>query len=188
MPPDEFEIPWQERVLSVTASFGDLSVDVHTTHIPPGSSNGWIKIETLEGIYQRLSKPSTRHQILCGDFNTPRHESETGEVISFAFRVNKAGNYTLKRNRGERWDAGERGILLDLARHDLPDVFRLLHGYQKKGYSWYPHMKWVPRGLRFDHVFASPKLDPQSCEYLEDFRSRGISDHAPIEAVFRLEA
>src|SRR5688572_13034780 len=56
--PNEFDIPWPERVLSVTISVAEREIDVHVAHIPPGSSNGWIKIETLEGIFRRLSRPS----------------------------------------------------------------------------------------------------------------------------------
>ncbi|MFP7296874.1 endonuclease/exonuclease/phosphatase family protein [Neobacillus niacini] len=47
-------IPWPERFLSVMVHTPLLPVMVHTTHIPPGSSNGWIKIEMLEGIFQTL--------------------------------------------------------------------------------------------------------------------------------------
>ena len=42
--PDEINIPWPERVLSVRIS-GEKEMLFYTTHIPPGSSNGWIKIE-----------------------------------------------------------------------------------------------------------------------------------------------
>ena len=39
-------------------------------------------------------------------------------------------------------------------------------------------------GRRFDHVFAAQALDARECRYLHDFRTGGLSDHAPIEAVF----
>ena len=54
--PKDFNIPWQERVLSVKLFIDNSEIYFHTTHIPPGSGNGWIKIETLEGIYERLKE------------------------------------------------------------------------------------------------------------------------------------
>ena len=53
----------------------EKKINFHTTHIPPGSSNGWIKIETLEGIYKRIEELKNELNILCGDFNTPKDEN-----------------------------------------------------------------------------------------------------------------
>src|SRR5207248_1341595 len=55
LPPDTFPVPWPERILSalVNGPFG--IVEIHNTHIPPGSSNGWTKIDMLEGTYKRLA-------------------------------------------------------------------------------------------------------------------------------------
>jgi exonuclease III len=85
---------------------------------------------------------------------------------------------------GARWDAGERSVLDGLARFDLADVFRTLHGYEREEYSWYAKRNGVFRGRRFDHVFASASLEPISCTYLHALRESGLSDHSPIEAVF----
>jgi len=35
---------WPERTLSVDIEMPWGAVEVHTTHIPPGVTNGWIKI------------------------------------------------------------------------------------------------------------------------------------------------
>ena len=72
--PKMFNVPWKERILSVDVITEFGKIELHTTHIPPGSSNGWKKIEMLEGIFERLNKNSTKHRILCGDFNTPKAE------------------------------------------------------------------------------------------------------------------
>jgi endonuclease/exonuclease/phosphatase family metal-dependent hydrolase len=37
---------------------------------------------------------------------------------------------------------------------------------------------------RFDHIFASQGLRTVSCQYLTALHEDGLSDHAPIEAVF----
>jgi hypothetical protein len=33
-----------------------------------------------------------------------------------------------KRDTGKRWDSAERNVLLGLARYDLRDIYRALHG------------------------------------------------------------
>ena len=77
-------VPWPEKTLScvVHCSFGP--VEVHSAYVPPGSSNGWIKIETFEGIYHGLSQTKTAHpRILCGDFNSPKEEHADGTVVAW---------------------------------------------------------------------------------------------------------
>ncbi len=60
LPQTEFVIPWRERVLSCVVAVPKLGpVEIHNTHVPPGSSNGWTKIRHLEGVYKRLSRAST---------------------------------------------------------------------------------------------------------------------------------
>ena len=49
-------VPWPEKVMSVILSINDTNVELHTAHIPNGSNNGLIKIETLEGVYSGLAK------------------------------------------------------------------------------------------------------------------------------------
>jgi len=51
-------VPWPEKVVSAIVRTGDLGLEFHAVHLPPGSSNGWVKIETFEGIYRGLVVPS----------------------------------------------------------------------------------------------------------------------------------
>lgn len=39
--------PWPEKALSVLLEAPNRAVDIHTVYIPPGSSNGWIKVEVF---------------------------------------------------------------------------------------------------------------------------------------------
>lgn len=66
-----FHIPFYERILPllIHSIYGDI--EFYTVHIPPGTSNGWKKIETFEGIYKALAVESEIPRILCGDFNSP---------------------------------------------------------------------------------------------------------------------
>lgn len=165
LPPQDFDVPWPERVLSIIVDTSLGPLEIHTTHVPPGASNGWIKIETLEGIFKRLAIKSEIPRILCGDFNTPQRETPDGKVITWG-------------GSGDRWDLGERNVLVGLAEYNLPDVFRFLCGYSVEEFSWYarPHI-----GRRFDHIFASKELLTNSnCYYNHWVRENWLSDHSAM--------
>jgi exonuclease III len=192
--PGRFKVPWPERILSVDLDTPSGPVEVHTTHIPPGVTNGWIKIEMLEGLYAGLARRSTTPRLLCGDFNTPQLERSTGEIVTWGQRMNAKGVAVIRQHIrggvGSRWDRGERLIRHGLGAYDLHDVYRRLHGYATPVYSWYPVRNDLQRqaclmGRRFDHLFASTALTPESCTYLQSFRASGLSDHAALEAVLR---
>jgi exonuclease III len=76
-------------------------------------------------------------------------------------------------------------VILGLAEHDLADVFRALHGYAAEGFSWLSQRPTEHQSRRYDHIFASAALRPVACRYHVEWRERGLSDHAPIEADFR---
>jgi endonuclease/exonuclease/phosphatase family metal-dependent hydrolase len=186
-------MPWTERLLSVRVNAPSGAFQVHAAHIPPAASNGWMKIDTLDGIYAYLARPCEPPRILCGDFNTPQHEGRDGHIVTWAARSRSrrphaparayaqtaAGDYRLRRNRGERWDRGERNILEGLVSHDLCDVFRELRGWDISAFSWYANHRRCRQDRRFDHVFASKQLNAVRCE-------SGLSDHSPIEVDFSL--
>ena len=184
LPSSEFIIPYPERVLSANINTSWGLIELHTTHIPPGSSNGWIKIDTFEGIYNRLACSSDIHRILCGDFNSPQLEKPDGTVVTWGQKVKENGEIYVQRNY-QRWDSGERNVIEGLAVFDLPDVYRSLNGYQVQEFSWLLMRKGeVIARRRFDHIFASNKLNPVECNYLHDFRESGNSDHSAIESFF----
>jgi exonuclease III len=164
-----------------------VPLEVHTTHVPPGASHDWLKICTLEGIFHRLARACPFPRVLCGDFNTPQDELPTGEVITWGQRKMTDGLYAIPRGK-ERWDRGERDVLVGLGGFDLPDVYRLLHGYGASEFSWFWKAKEREIGRRFDHVFASRRLNATACRYLHGPRVVGLSDHAPVEVDFQLNA
>jgi len=186
--PGQFDIPWPERVLSARMLVRGAWVEVHTTHIPPGSSNGWTKIDMLRGLYVGLARQSAIPRILCGDFNTPQVERSGPIVVTWAQRIRPDATVALcasvRGRPGAEGDAAERDILLGLAAYDLPDVFRLLHGYGAEAFSWVLRRGARTVRRRFDHIFASTSLRPSACAYLHDVRECGLSDHAALEAAF----
>lgn len=134
-------VPYPERVLTATITGPRAPIELHTTQIPPGVSNGWIKVDTLEGIYRRLARPSSVPRILCGDFNTLQVEQPDGRVVTWAERVRASGAITIMRGQ-KRWDQGERDVLEGLRAFDLPDMFRLLHGYGVAGLQLVSAAQW----------------------------------------------
>ena len=186
--PKDFNIPWQERVLSVKLFIDNSEIYFHTTHIPPGSGNGWIKIETLEGIYERLKENKDNLNILCGDFNTPKEEDFKNGMVSFAQRINTKGEAKIRSSfrggDGARWDRGERNIIVGMKKHGIEDSFRTLYSYNTQEYSWRFRRKDKVLKRRFDHFFASNKLKVISAKYLHN--QKRISDHSPLFVEYKI--
>jgi len=189
-PQNEFDIPWQERVLGVDITIPNETIEFYNTYIPPGSTNRWKKIETLEGLYKGLAIHSKRKRILCGDFNTPQDELLKYGVCTFAQKINKKGVPKLRKifrgGSGNRWDQGERNVLEGLKEFNLVDAYRQLHPIPKKAYSFVIERKGrVVAKRRFDHFFLSKEFKIKSIEYLHQFRESGLSDHSPLELVIK---
>jgi len=183
-------MPWKERVLAVNIKTPQDTIEFYNTYIPPGSTNRWKKIETLEGLYKGLAIHSKRKRILCGDFNTPQDELLKYGVCTFAQKINKKGVPRLRkifrRGSGNRWDQGERNILEGLKEFNLVDAYRQLHPIPKKAYSFVLERRGrVVAKRRFDHFFISKEFKIKSIEYLHQFRESGLSDHSPLELVIK---
>lgn len=193
LPRGGFPVPWPERVLSARLSAPSGAVEVHAAHLPAGSSDRldgtFTKIETFEGIAQRLACGSAMPRILCGDFNSPEAEYPDGRVVCFGGRLDKDGRVrpAARSKRWQRQHRAEESVMLDLADWDLSDVYRGLHGYEKSGHSYVQKRKEKRWPRRFDHVFASAALPAASAEYLTDWLDEGLSDHAPMLVQFRPE-
>lgn len=179
---------WREKWVAAMVQSPLGPVEVNTVHVPPGASHGWKKIRVFEAVYRALAKASAHHRVLCGDFNSPQAELETGEVICWGKRLTKDGQWRLQRTRrggsAEEWERGEASVLVGLREFDLNDIFRQINGCQVRAFSIeMRHGSTITR-RRFDHILASRSLGAVSCHYLHDLREQGLSDHAPIEAVF----
>jgi exonuclease III len=188
---NSLEILWKERLVSVLIHYQKVNFEFHVAHIPCGSSHGRLKIDTIIGIYNFLARKNNKFpRILCGDFNMPRAETRSGEVITWAQRICKNDQIKLMKIKkgvsGEVWDAGERNILQGLADYDLYDMFRFLNGYKSQEFSWLFRLKGkIVAKRRFDHLFASKALNPTNCGYIHSFREELLSDHSAIEATFK---
>lgn len=122
--------------------------------------------------------------MLCGDFNCPRAERD-GRVYTWAER----DDTRLIPDRGLRWDAAERAVILGLAAFDVHDVYRA--DARLGGASVGEKGSHVTRGTtverRYDHVFASEGLRPWAFAYRHDVREGkgALSDHSAALVEFR---
>ena len=186
--PTDVSVCWPERMLSVVVATPSGPLLLHTTHIPPGSSNGPTKIAMIEGVLNVIAAAAPTTQILCGDFNAPQVEMADGRIVTWGERVLETGVVKLRRRRfgypADRWDHAERGAME--GHHDsiLIDAYRHLHGYGRQEFSWFLKRKELRIGRRFDHVFCSPDLKVLACEYLHHLREEGLSDHSALELDF----
>ena len=191
---------WSKRMLFVTINSPWGEIDLYNVYITPyysgerlpdGRPYHRVKLELLAGLYKTLSSHTNRLRILCGDFNTPQEERSNGEIITWGYEKKKNGDYKLTKPYQHEL---EINILSRLKDYDLLDVYRSIHGYANSGSdeaishvqvrqnkrTGEKHLfKW-----RYDHVFASKKLLPQSAQYLHNLGMLKLSDHTPIEAVF----
>jgi endonuclease/exonuclease/phosphatase family metal-dependent hydrolase len=178
--PADFPIPWPERVLSARIDHPAGTLELHTTHVPPGSGNGWTKIETFLGIHQRLAVSSPVPRILCGDFNEPRGESPDGRYLSWGARPGPLGRFA--RQDPERWDAAVVAVLAGLASHDMGDAYRSVNVHHGgSDWSWRSIRRGQTTYRRYDHVLSSRSLSPSAARYLHGFVDGRLSDHAAVE-------
>ena len=176
------EIPFPERLLSVFIESN--GIEIHTTHVPPGSSNGVIKVEHFEGLFSYLSKRKDIPKILTGDFNSPKLELINGEIITWGQKIDASGKSKISINpkwkhqcTGERWDMAERNVIENHTELGLTDAFRRKNGYEDLSGSWFTNKG---RGRRYDHIFSSNNLNVDSAFYDHKPRGKKLSDHSPL--------
>ena len=143
-------------------------IDVIGVHIPLRERRGGLpKLETQEGLLRRMCE-AARPTIVCGDFNSPKAESLEGIVTPFA------------GPRSGRFREAELALMGATNRAGMRDLFRARHGYDRDGRSWFWKNRGRTDGYRLDHLFASEGFHVVDCDYVHDWRERGLSDHAPI--------
>jgi exonuclease III len=170
--PQEACFPVPELVVCARVLRPSAPVDLVAVHVPTRSRDAWLKVEVQEAIAARLGA-SDLPQVLCGDFNSPRAETESGEVVAFI------------GPRGGRALAAELALVVGPATHGMVDVYRAVNGWRADDRSWFWKRYGETGGYRLDHIFASASLEPEACWYAHELRLSGLSDHSPIIADFR---
>ena len=176
------EIPFPERLLS--GFIEKLEMEIHTTHIPPGSSNGVIKVEHFEGLFNYLFKRNDSQKILTGDFNSPKLELSDGKIITWGQKISSSGKPIISINSkwkhqctGERWDEAERNLIQNHHQLGLQDAFRMKNGYEVAEGSWFTN---GGLGRRYDHVFTPKNQNINHAYYDHSPRNEKLSDHSPL--------
>jgi exonuclease III len=153
-------------------------IEIHCLHVP-NAANGWVKPHTLQAVRAGLDAAAPVARVVCGDFNTPRRELESGEVVSFA----RDSRGRLRPERGSSWDEAELGVVPGLRELGYQDAYRHLHGYGSREPSWtWQRISGHDGGWRLDHLFVSAELAPVACAYHHTWRDEGLSDHSALEA------
>jgi endonuclease/exonuclease/phosphatase family metal-dependent hydrolase len=174
-------VPWPERVLATRVAL-EAPVEVVNLHSPISPAPDLAKVRTHEAVAGYLhGAPAAGPIVLCGDLNTPRREMGEGDVLTFAHE----SDGRLRPERGERWAAAERSLVVGLAGHGFVDAYRSLHGYGERQPSWtYPR---GGGGYRLDHVLVRGPV-PREAIYAHAWRDAGLSDHSALVVELDLPA
>ena len=171
-------LPWQERHLACMVRLDGIDVELRNVHAPLSQKADRVKVRTLEAIFDAVARDDGVPRVVTGDLNTPRYESRAGEVFTFA----RTRSGRLRPAYGERHDRAELALIAGLPARGWRDAFRALHGYERRDRSW---VSRVGYGWRLDHMLVSPELEPVACDYVHEWRERGLSDHSAIWADVR---
>jgi exonuclease III len=171
-------VPWIERLLVVYMP--TYNMHIATTHIPPGVSNGWKKIDFFEGLFRLVSE---NRLILTGDFNSPQKEFMDGGILTWGQRINSKGMpYNRKKilgENGQRWHDGEYNLLRGIESIGYCDYFKKMNGPAHMAYSWLtPSNRDIK--YRFDHIIGPDNIEVLSADYRTHFIDEKLSDHAPL--------
>jgi len=115
--------------------------------------------------------------VLCGDLNVAPHEMDVWNPILW--------------NNKMHFSKPERDAIQELKKWGFIDVFRQINGGERE-YSWWSNFRHdfeKDRGLRIDHIWASPPLAELCTDCWIDKQPRALekpSDHAPVVADFNV--
>jgi exodeoxyribonuclease-3 len=159
-------------------------VRVVTAYFPHGTRIGsekfhfkidWVK--KLRKYFDKYYSPDDE-VLLCGDTNITPHEMDLWNVKYWATRM----HFTKE----------EREVLQQLKKWGFIDVFRQMND-QPGEYTWWDTFRESSfpknRGLRLDHMWATPSLAELCTDCWVDKTPRGWdhpSDHAPVVGDFRI--
>ncbi len=174
--PHFFHPPFDYETRIVTAQMADLVVA--SVYVPNGGKDFPAKMKFLADMeaYVRETHAAGARLVICGDINVTRTERDVHP---------KERNPLLVGQRPE-----EREIFERILAHGLVDVGRALDPDNDNLFTWWaPWRKMRERniGWRLDYILASDSLAMKAARCAV-YREVGTSDHAPVIAVFDLDA
>lgn len=156
-------------------------VRIVNVYVPHGTALGTDKFAYKLDWLSRLRKFfNGNHEIddnviLCGDLNVAPHELDVWKPSLWKDKTH--------------FSKPERDAIHNVKRWGFIDVFRQLND-EAREYSWWDHFHHSfekDRGLRIDHIWASPPLATRCIGCWIDKAPRALekpSDHAPVVAEF----
>jgi exodeoxyribonuclease-3 len=169
----------QARFLAATIQ----GVRVMTVYVPNGQAVGTLKFTYKLEWYERFrrylvarAKPENL-TVVCGDFNVAPEPVDVYDPIAWEGRC--------------LFSLEERDALKRVRDVGFVDVLRKFHPTGQMFSFWDYQMLAFPRnkGLRIDHIYASPALAARATSAMIDREARKgqkASDHAPVVAEFDL--
>jgi exodeoxyribonuclease-3 len=166
----------------VAATIGDLRI--LSVYVPNGgevASEKWVyKLEWLRRFRTWLDahESPAKKLVVCGDFNVAPEPIDVHDPAMWEHTV--------------LFHPEARAALRNLTDFGLVDTFRARHPGEGNLYSWWDYrMLGFPknRGLRIDHIFATPPLAERCTASVIDREQRKgklPSDHAPVVSTFEL--
>ena len=140
-------------------------------------------MRTFEAVYE-LVRGQKGVLLIGGDFNSPQAETREGDHITWGQRIRPDGSVVFASARGEEWHQHEWNLLKGTQLEGLlVDSYRTVHGYETSEGSWHAPKSHTPR--RYDSQLGTPVLNPIQAQYHQEFRTTGLSDHAPIEVTYQ---
>lgn len=136
------------------------------------------KLEWLERL-RRYFDDNFSHEdnvLLCGDLNVAPHEMDVWKPSLWKDKLH--------------FSKPERDAIFNVKRWGFHDLFRELNNDERE-FSWWSNFHndfEKDRGLRIDHIWASPAMADLCVDCWIDRAPRGLekpSDHAPVVAEFR---
>lgn len=169
----------QSRFIGATVK----GVRIYCAYVPNGQEVGSPAYEYKLQWYQRLRAFMDGHHqptdavVLCGDWNVAPEPIDVHDPAAWE-------GQTL-------FSVPERDALKKLCAFGLVDTWRALHPDEQK-FSWWDYrMLSFPKGkgLRIDHIFATPELakKAKASEIDREMRKgKNPSDHAPVWTEFEV--
>ena len=171
--PGLLPVPWPETALAARVD----GTEVHTVHVP-NAANGGVKPETLAAV----ARGAGRARGPADPLRRPQHAAPRAARRHRLVVRARLARAPARRARRATGTPGELGVVPGLADLGFADAFRALHGYAERSPSWtFRRIAGHGGGWRLDHVFAAG-LEPVAARYHHDWRERGLSDHAALEA------
>ncbi len=168
--------PFDYETRIVTAQMADLVVA--SVYVPNGGKDFPAKMKFLAELeaYVQDTHASGARLVICGDINITRTERDVHP---------KERNPALVGQRPE-----EREIFERILAQGLVDVGRALDPDNDNLFTWWaPWRRLRERniGWRLDYILASESLAAKAARCTA-YREVGTSDHAPVIAIFDLDA